>query len=301
MRRRAPWRSTPRPSPSCPPERLSARVSRRTGSRQGPRIALLSPGHDAVYRTGEPMVLHAEFLSAADGAAPDMETLQVKVRKGWFGKDITDKVEPYVEGAAVRVPEVDFSGYTGDFRFEIHIRDERRRPACRAPGSATPRSPPPTPAPSEASDRSPSPCACSRSHAPSSRPPTASRSANPILRATRTTSTNRPLKSSRCRRRNPQSMRWLGRFPAPSTRNATSSSSLPAIPRDENTPSHTRTTAPSPSSGARTAHCADRRPHTARKTPSGPVRPPGRSRDEPSDPPEATLACPARRSSWSGS
>ena len=74
------------------------------------------------------MSVHVEFLPAADGVAPDMETLQVKVRKGWFGKDITDEVEPYVEGAAVRVPEVDFSGHTGDFRFEIHIRDARGRP-----------------------------------------------------------------------------------------------------------------------------------------------------------------------------
>ena len=60
--------------------------------------------------------------------------------------------------------------------------------------------------------------------------------ANPILRATRTTSTNSPLKSSRCRRRNSQSVRWLGKFPAPNTRNATSSSGFPAIPRDGKTP-----------------------------------------------------------------
>ena len=113
---------------TLPAERSSPRMSRTGGGHQGPRIALLSSGREAVYRAGEPMVLHAELLPAADGAAPDMETLQIKVRKGWFGKDITDKVEPYVEGAAVRVPEVDFSGYTGDFRFEIHIRDERGRP-----------------------------------------------------------------------------------------------------------------------------------------------------------------------------
>ena len=67
-------------------------------------------------------------LDVADGAAPDMETLQVRVRKGWFGKDITDEVEPYVEGAAIEVPAVDFSGHTGDFRIEIRIRDARDRP-----------------------------------------------------------------------------------------------------------------------------------------------------------------------------
>ena len=94
----------------------------------GPRIALRRPGDESVFREDEPVSVHVEFLPAADGAAPDMETLKVKVRKGWFGKDITDKVEPYVEGAAVRVPEVDFSGHTGDFRFEIRIRDARGRP-----------------------------------------------------------------------------------------------------------------------------------------------------------------------------
>ena len=94
----------------------------------GPRIELRRPGDASVFREDEPVSVHVEFLPAADGVAPDMETLKVKVRKGWFGKDITDKVEPYVEGAAVRVPEVDFSGHTGDFRFEIHIRDARGRP-----------------------------------------------------------------------------------------------------------------------------------------------------------------------------
>ena len=40
----------------------------------------------------------------------------------------------------------------------------------------------------------------------------------------------------KCRRRNSHSVRWLGKFPAPNTRNATSSSSFLAIARDENTP-----------------------------------------------------------------
>ena len=31
-------------------------------------------------------------------------------------------------GAFRPVPEVDFSGHTGDFRFEIRIRDARGRP-----------------------------------------------------------------------------------------------------------------------------------------------------------------------------
>ena len=111
-----------------PAETLFARSATRSiGAPVGPRIELRRPGDAAVFREDEPVSVHVEFLPAADGAVPDMETLNVRVRKGWFGKDITEKVEPYVEGAAVRVPEVDFSGHTGDFRFEIRIRDDRGR------------------------------------------------------------------------------------------------------------------------------------------------------------------------------
>ena len=104
------------------------RAVRSIGAPVGPRIELRRPGDASVFGKDDPVSVHVEFLPAADGAEPDMETLKVKVRKGWFGRDITDKVEPYVEGAAVRVPEVDFSGHTGGFRFEIHIRDDRGRP-----------------------------------------------------------------------------------------------------------------------------------------------------------------------------
>ena len=107
---------------------LKRTVTRTIGAPVGPRIELRRPGDASVFREDEPVSVHVEFLPAADGAAPDMETLQVRVRKGWFGKDITEEVEPYVEGAAIEVPEVDFSGHTGEFRFEIRIRDARGRP-----------------------------------------------------------------------------------------------------------------------------------------------------------------------------
>ena len=107
---------------------LARAATRSMGAPVGPRIELRRPDDESVFREDEPVSVHVEFLPAADGAAPDMGTLKVRVRKGWFGRDITDKVEPYVEGAAVRVPEVDFSGHTGDLRFEIHIQDDRGRP-----------------------------------------------------------------------------------------------------------------------------------------------------------------------------
>lgn len=112
---------------AMPAGRSSTKVSRGVGGHQGPRIALLSPGHDAVFRTGEPMALYAEFLPAADGAAPDMETLSVRVRKGLRGKDLTERVKPYVAGTAIYVPAVDFSGHAGEFRFELNIMDKQGR------------------------------------------------------------------------------------------------------------------------------------------------------------------------------
>ena len=93
----------------------------------GPRIMLRRPENDSVFRPDEPVTVYVEFLPAADGSAPDMATLNIRVRKGWLGKDITDAVEPYVRGPAIEVPNVDFSGHTGSFRFEIRIRDYRNR------------------------------------------------------------------------------------------------------------------------------------------------------------------------------
>ena len=93
----------------------------------GPRIVLRLPDNNEVFSTREQVSVHVEFLPATDGIEPNMGTLRVRVRKGWFGKDITDVVEPYVEGMAVRVPAVDFSGYTGRFHFEIRIWDYEDR------------------------------------------------------------------------------------------------------------------------------------------------------------------------------
>ena len=90
---------------------------------------LRQPDDDSVFGKGESVTVHVEFLPAADGSAPNMATLNVRVRKGFFDRDITEAVEPYVEGAAIRVPAVDFSGHTGRFRFEISIKDDRDREA----------------------------------------------------------------------------------------------------------------------------------------------------------------------------
>ena len=110
-----------------PAERSSPRASRPVDGGQGPRIALRLPLRAAVYRVGEPMALVAELLPAADGAAPDMATLRVRVRQGRRGKDLSAAVRPYVAGTALHVPAVDFAGHAGELRFEIDVTDERGR------------------------------------------------------------------------------------------------------------------------------------------------------------------------------
>ena len=93
----------------------------------GPRIRLRGPDEDSVFRVHEDVALHVEFLPAFDGSAPDMSTLNVQVRRGRLGRDITELTEPFVEGDTLHVPQVDFLGYTGKFRFSIRVKDQRNR------------------------------------------------------------------------------------------------------------------------------------------------------------------------------
>ena len=93
----------------------------------GPQIVLRKPIDNSVLPADEPVAVHVEFLPAADGSEPDMSTLNVRVRKGWFGMDITDDLAPYVTGDEILVPELDFAGHTGKFRFRIRISDYRER------------------------------------------------------------------------------------------------------------------------------------------------------------------------------
>ena len=92
-----------------------------------PRIDMRQPGERTVFTAEEPVAVDIAFHPANDGAALDMETLKIVVLKGWFGKDITDTVRPYVQGNAIRVPKVDFMGYSGRFQFGISIEDNQRR------------------------------------------------------------------------------------------------------------------------------------------------------------------------------
>ena len=143
-------------------------------------------------------------------------------------------------------------------------RSRRSRP----PGVTAPRSRLPAAVPPPVS----SALRGSRSHAV---PSIDSRAATQLLRQTHHLHEQR-LEVLQVPRRNSHSVRCCGKLPAANTRNATSSSSARAIPRDENSPSRRRRAAPSPSSEGHTARCADRLPRTGRRTPSDPDRPPDR-------------------------
>ena len=72
-----------------PVARSSTRVSRATAGHRGPRIALLSPGPDAVLRAGEPVALRAEVLPAADGPRRTWRRCS-----SWCGKGCAARTSP---------------------------------------------------------------------------------------------------------------------------------------------------------------------------------------------------------------
>lgn len=92
-----------------------------------PRIDMRQPGEKRIFTAKDPLAVDILFHPANDGAALNMETLRVVVLKGWFGQDITDTVRQYVQGNAIRVPEVDFKGYSGKFQVGVSIEDNQRR------------------------------------------------------------------------------------------------------------------------------------------------------------------------------
>lgn len=94
---------------------------------EGPQIDLRVPEDKTTFRSDEPVEVHLNFNPAVDGVEANMASLKVKVRKGWLGRDITEAVKPYVEGTVIRVPSVDFQGYTGRFQFIVRIEDQKGR------------------------------------------------------------------------------------------------------------------------------------------------------------------------------
>ncbi|MCY4141254.1 MAG: hypothetical protein OXF56_23690 [Rhodobacteraceae bacterium] len=109
------------------PVKLGYSQKTSTVRRIGPRIQLRHPANNSIFAANENIAVSLVFLPARDGAKPDMATLDVQVKKGWFGKNITRVVMPFVVDNSVYIPEVDFSGHTGKFDFKISISDRRGR------------------------------------------------------------------------------------------------------------------------------------------------------------------------------
>lgn len=94
------------------------------GLSAGPRVTVLSPAPDTRIADNDEITVEVAFEPSDSGAAPDMSTLEVVVRKGWFGRDITDLVEPYLQDTRLYAPAVSMGGHTGEFEFHIAVEDE---------------------------------------------------------------------------------------------------------------------------------------------------------------------------------
>jgi len=90
----------------------------------GPGIQIKKPGVQDIaggdtVLTSTPMDLLVEFVEA--GAPVDMESLEVKAKKGWFSKSLTGKLKPYVKGAIIEANDIEVP--EGRFLIEIYVAD----------------------------------------------------------------------------------------------------------------------------------------------------------------------------------
>ncbi len=90
----------------------------------GPRIVIMAPQIKET-RTGqtiEAVTPTSLVVVFEENRGPiDMESLQVKARKGIFSKSLTDMLRPYIQGTALQVKEVKIP--EGNFLIEIEIAD----------------------------------------------------------------------------------------------------------------------------------------------------------------------------------
>jgi hypothetical protein len=89
----------------------------------GPRVVLLEPPAadpvDRLVRTDSPTDLVIDFEQSASPV--DMDTLEVKARKGVLSRNITDRVRPYVTGTRIEATDLELP--SGRFRIEVSIAD----------------------------------------------------------------------------------------------------------------------------------------------------------------------------------
>lgn len=91
----------------------------------GPKIVFESP---SVKETDKGMLISSPsqmdlLVLFKDGISPvDMETLNIKAKKGWFSKNLTKRLEPYLLGPSIRANNVKIP--SGRFKLEIKVADK---------------------------------------------------------------------------------------------------------------------------------------------------------------------------------
>lgn len=90
----------------------------------GPKIIFESP---VVKETDKGLLIDAPsqmdlLVVFRDGVSPvDMETLEIRARKGWFSKNLTKRLQPYLEGKSIKAENVKIP--SGRFKLEIKVAD----------------------------------------------------------------------------------------------------------------------------------------------------------------------------------
>ncbi|EGB16114.1 hypothetical protein DND132_2911 [Pseudodesulfovibrio mercurii] len=101
-------------------------ASKGIGFGVGPKIVFETP---SVKDTDNGLVIESPsrlrlLILFQDGVARvDMKTLNIRACKGWFSKNLTDRLAPYLEGNAIKADNVEIP--SGRFKLEIKIADAK--------------------------------------------------------------------------------------------------------------------------------------------------------------------------------
>ncbi|QJB57055.1 hypothetical protein [Pseudodesulfovibrio sp. zrk46] len=91
----------------------------------GPKIVFESP---KVKETDKGLVIDSPstmdlLVFFREGIAPvNMKSLNIKAKKGWFSKNLTKRLEPYLLGQSIRANNVKIP--SGRFKLEIKVADD---------------------------------------------------------------------------------------------------------------------------------------------------------------------------------
>ncbi|MFC1580143.1 hypothetical protein ACFL4N_04460 [Thermodesulfobacteriota bacterium] len=93
-------------------------------SSDGPRVLVQRPElkgtkDDPLIETASPVDL---FVTIEKNKAPvDMESLEIKAKKGWFSQSLTKKLRPYIQGTVIEAKGIKVP--SGKFIIQITISD----------------------------------------------------------------------------------------------------------------------------------------------------------------------------------